>query len=328
MKKNTNPKFTSKYDLDFPLYQEFSKYYLKSNKSIVVILSVLLFCFLLNLLFQNYDFVWKYALIILSITFLFLLIIKRNIHLNYKRMITQRGEENVSNTITITKENITITDENKNHTTYSFDQFISIIETPNLLILKLKYNLGLIISKKDLKGGSISDLKNHLLTNCLYLKKNTIINPQKYNKFISLSFILFFLILLIALVLSYHQNNFIRNLQNIFERDGYIFNNMYPGKYDDNVYEIFKNDSHTIVYIYEYENEKFATINFNDWLDPDNTSENFTCQKKNDYEICTSSTPEYYSKLLLKDRFVIYGSTENIYQSELDTITSKIITNK
>ena len=61
--------------------------------------------------------------------------------------------------------------DNGNENRYGYDQIYSIIESKNLLILTMKYRLCLIVEKRWLRGGTVEELKAHLLNSCPNCKK-------------------------------------------------------------------------------------------------------------------------------------------------------------
>lgn len=67
----------------------------------------------------------------------------------YKRSKYLNNNEEIVTTVTINEEKIILSSSNGNMSNYSFDKIVDIVETKNLLILKLKYNMGIILDKKD-----------------------------------------------------------------------------------------------------------------------------------------------------------------------------------
>ena len=102
-----------------------------------------------------YMYTKRYDIIIaVGIIFLLLLLLTkitgRN-KLQYKRYKSLNNNEDLESTIKIGKEKIISTTQKGDTTSYEFNQIIGIIETKNLLILKLKYNMGIILDKNNRK---------------------------------------------------------------------------------------------------------------------------------------------------------------------------------
>ena len=73
-----------------------------------------------------------------------------------------------------------MTSQKGDTSSYKLSQIISIIETENLFILKLKYNVGIIVDKNNLTGGSKYEFINYLFENCENLKSKKVINSKKW----------------------------------------------------------------------------------------------------------------------------------------------------
>ena len=145
--KKRKKEFSSKYKLDQDMYNEFFKAYL-NDFMLKISLIILLVALLLNLILKEYTFVIMFALLEILFIILFKIIIKKNRTIMYKRILESRGLEEINNSVIINEDEITLVDlNNRNKTVYNYDQIIGVIESKNLIILKLKYNLGIILNK-------------------------------------------------------------------------------------------------------------------------------------------------------------------------------------
>ena len=150
---NENKKeFTSKYILDYKIYKEFSRGYLSTSKSSIILWVLLAIALILNIIEQNYKNVILFGIVYIIFVFIYIIVGRNKFY--YKRSKFLNNDKDVDATVKIDEEKIVLTSQNGNTTNYTFDQITSIIETNNLLILKLKYNVGIIIDKNNLAGGT------------------------------------------------------------------------------------------------------------------------------------------------------------------------------
>ena len=92
--------------------------------------------------------------------------------IQYKRMLQSNQGQPVHMITEFGQECITHTDyHNGNKFHYTYDQFRSIIDTPNLLILMLQHRSCLVIEKRWLKGGSVKELTAFLFEKCTNIKR-------------------------------------------------------------------------------------------------------------------------------------------------------------
>lgn len=120
-------------------------------------------------------------LIIFSVVMLILdLILFNQYKLNYNRSIESNGKTSPQTRVIVNKKGIQCIDQHiDNKTTFSFDQTLQIVKIKNLIILKLNYNLGLIINKNNLKGDSKEELFNYLFSNCKNINKKKVYKTRQ-----------------------------------------------------------------------------------------------------------------------------------------------------
>lgn len=188
--------FKSNYKMDLETYKEFSKGFTSTSmryicaRLIIFIYGVI--CILANQI--------NIAIMIISIYIILFIIYKitgRNL-IQYKRSLSLNNGKPVSVEITIDEKGISGFDKDKeNKTNYSFDQILSIVETQNLIILKMKYDLGIIINKNDLEGGSKAEVFEFLFEKCQNIKNKKVSQGKLGNLFIK-----FYIPILIVLVVA------------------------------------------------------------------------------------------------------------------------------
>lgn len=202
--KNTN--FKSDYTLDFEMYKEFSKGYNRTkiiNKIIPIITIILFILGVIEFLSGEYGFVIMYCLFFIVYGIVIIFLVRNQIRMGFKRMITSNGGVERNNSIIINDKEINIIDINRNNKmNYSFDQVIDVIETKKLLILKLQYNLGIIIDLNKMTGGTKEELVNHLYNNCHNIKNKKVLNGSKKNYFLYLYVILFSTLLITSIAMT------------------------------------------------------------------------------------------------------------------------------
>ena len=116
------------------------------SKTLFLVLVLLILC----IVYRDYQIVITFG--VLFGIFAFLIKITGRNKLQYKRYKSLNNNEDVETNIKIGKDKITSTSKKGDISSYEFSQITSIIETKNLLILKLKYNMGIIINKNNLDG--------------------------------------------------------------------------------------------------------------------------------------------------------------------------------
>lgn len=178
MNNENQKEFSSKYTLDYKTYKEFSSGYISTRKSSMITLFVVLVLLILCIIYRNYETVITFGVIFAIFAFL-IKVTGRN-KLQYKRYKSLNNNEDVEANIKIGKEKIISTSKKGDTSSYEFSQIIGIIETKNLLVLKLEYNMGIIINKNNLEGGTKEELIDYLFSVCNNLKKKKVTNSKRW----------------------------------------------------------------------------------------------------------------------------------------------------
>lgn len=314
--------FESSYVLDFKKYREFSKGYMRYNKKLTIIIIIAILIFALNLFFKNYEGVALCFFIFLIFFIVFKLIGKSQIQ--YRRMLVSNNGREVNNTVKINDAGILIINNNTNNDNrYSFDQIIGISETTNLLILKMNYNLGIIIDKNNINGGTKEELANYLLANCNNLKSKKIVMAGKINIFNFLIVGLLFITFILSIILYFLDNRFLSDIKMKLQFNDYIVTKSYTTP-DYDLYLISKKMEYFTAYIYEYDKEERALNDFNNSL-IFNDDIRISCDSKTDkYQKCTLENDKYIMYYIINNRYVFYGMIDKLYADQLTKMLEKI----
>lgn len=302
--KKKETKWTCNYTLDKKLFKEFNHVYLSSESLILkVVLGIFVVTAIINLCLKNFQ-VITHSLVVLSFLILFTIIKKITVNQNFKRMLENHGHKIIKYEIEINENEIVIIDpDNNNKMTYNFSQIIGIIETPSLLVLKLKYNLGIIISVQDLKG-SISELKEFLLKNCP-LKKSKIIEREHKDYFLSAFTIIVLIILVISLIMSFNNDNYLKELKENLKEHGYNVELYSNTDSELIIYGINKNNLNFL--LYDFPKNSDAKKSYNNWLKEESKSTNAKCETSSNYKKCLIETSEYNFLLIRNNNYILEG---------------------
>lgn len=319
--------FNSKYTLDYKTYKEFSAGYIATNKSSIIMLFVVLVLLILCIIYKNYETVITFG-VLLGIFALLKKVTGRN-KLQYKRYKSLNNNEDEEGNIKIDKEKIVYTSKKGNIASYDFSQIIGIIETKNLIVLKLKYNMGIILNKHNLDGETKEELIKYLFSVCNNLKKKKVINSKKWLVVRRVMFVLFTIAVLVSIVLcilkQYQMDNYIVSL----EQNGYtteIKESVYNGKNTKRV-TISKNYEYTRCYLYEFGNDNDAKRNMEYWANNEtdnNIKPEYLVKSSRNYQKYVINNEEQYVILIRKDNYVFYGIGDTQYKKELDEIVNVI----
>ncbi len=151
--------FKIEYVLDYKKYKEFSNSFNVTNIKMLMVLILFLLLMIINLYQENYKDAILVAIIILSLA----LFGKK---IQFKKQLNFNNNEELDRSIIINDEKITATSKRGNATVIDFDQIVGIIESDNLIILKLKYNKGITIDKNNIIGGTKEELIEFLINKC------------------------------------------------------------------------------------------------------------------------------------------------------------------
>ena len=323
---NENQKeFSSKYTLDYKIYKEFSNGYIATKKSSMITLFVVLVLLILCIIYRNYETVIIFGVIFAIFAFL-IKVTGRN-KLQYKRYKSLNNNEDVEANIKIGKEKIISTSRKGDTSSYEFSQIIGIIETKNLLVLKLEYNMGIIINKNNLEGGTKEELIDYLFSVCNNLKKKKVTNSKRWLVVRKVMFVLLAIIVILSIALSILKTYQMDNYVELLEQNGYeieLQESVYNGKNTKQA-TISKNYGHTWCYLYEFGNDNDAKRNMEYWANQEtdnNIKPEYIAKSSRNYQKYLIDNEEQYVILIRRDNFVFYGIGHTQYKEELDEIVN------
>ncbi len=319
--------FSTKYTLDYKTYKEFSNGYIATKKSSIITLFVVLALLVLCIILRDYETVITFGVIFLIFAFL-IKVTGRN-KLQYKRYKSLNNNEDLETNIKIGKEKIISTSEKGDTASYEFSQIIGIIETKNLLILKLEYNMGIIINKNNLEGGTKEELIDYLFSVCNNLKKKKVTNSKRWLIVRRVIFVLFAMAFLLSIALSIINSNQMDNYIESLEQSGYeieIQESVYNGKNTKQA-TISKDYEHTWCYLYEFGTDNDAKRNMEYWANQEtdnNIKPEYIVKSSRNYQKYVIDDENQYVILIRKDNYVFYGIGHTQYKEELDEIVNII----
>lgn len=324
--KKKKQEFISEYELSKSMYQEFSNAYLFGNKKLIVLMGVALLLVVFALILKDYKLAMTLGFIELIYVVILIVVVKRNKKINYNRMLESRGEKSINNKVVINGEKIEIIDTvNGNKVDYNFEQIIGIIESENLIVLKLKYNLGIIISKDKIKGGTSEELVDFLMEICILDKKSY----KKYNPKMRFGYVVFILVLVLLLGLTWWFNIkddwFFNKTLKTLERNGYNISLYSPEDAELVIYGISAKEENNDFYIYSFKEESIAKNSFEEWLNDeiDDGGEE-VCSNKANYYFCNIKFSDRESYLIRNKRVIFYGGVFLEEQEELNRVLEVI----
>lgn len=324
---NENKKeFSSKYTLDYKTYKEFSSGYIATRKSSIITLFVVLVLLVLCIIYRNYETVITFGVIFAIFAFL-IKVTGRN-KLQYKRYKSLNNNEDVEANIKIGKEKIISTSKKGDTSSYEFSQIIGIIETKNLLVLKLEYNMGIIINKNNLEGGTKGELIDYLYSVCNNLKKKKVTNSKGLLVLRRVMFVLLAITVILSIVLSLLKQYQMDNYVELLEQNGYeieLQESVYNGKNTKQA-TISKNYGHTWCYLYEFGTDSDAKRNMEYWANQEtdnNIKSEYIVKSSRNYQKYVINEGQYVI-LIRRDNFVFYGIGHTQYKEELDEIVNII----
>lgn len=215
--------FKCDYILDLKKYNEFITGFNSTSILKGILKAIIIFCFSVYfiesfLITKDYNGIVFYSIILIFVGIL-LYNNKTKGNVQYKRMLSVNKGKPVHNLLTIDVEGIHATNvdtENKNN--YTYDQVVSVIETQNLIILMMNYRLGLIIDKNTLTGGNKEELINFIFEKCQNIKRKKVKNSKKSRVISNICNIILVIILFIAILFKYEQQE---NIRHSFEDENY-----------------------------------------------------------------------------------------------------------
>ena len=309
-----NEKFKSSYKYTKELYDEFNKGLRWCERLYYIIVLVLILLIVLSvgfIFFLDYHFVGYMSILMMVISTICIILDRSN--LNYKRMIESHNGKEVELDIILTDDNI-IGKDGKNKSEYSYDSIKRIVETNNLIILGLRYRLGITIDKRNLSGGNTRDLEKFLLKKCSKVKK--IEQAKKFDRqyfelLLTMSFVLF-------VVSQIFYINDYRELTKI--KDNLISNfslndNEFYFTHDESTLEMDIENSHYIAYFYRGRESDFKSLYKEYSLDENLDKYSKNCYEKSKSVQCKFSDSDgtYYGMMYEKNFIRVVVSNEEIW---------------
>lgn len=319
-----NKEFSSVCTFDYKKYKEFALGAVSTRKMNILFMFVSLLLLILYMIMGSYGLV----IIIGIICGIFLIIYKvAGINkIQYKRTKNLNNGEDLRQTFKVSCGNIVLTSQKGDTSSYKLSQIISIIETENLFILKLKYNVGIIVDKNNLTGGSKEEFINYLFENCENLKSNKVINSKKWVIIRRVFLGICLLIFLLAIIFSFMNSNRMDKYEKSFEDKGYNVdvNESVNDGYTFKTMTVMSNNS--VLYVYDFKTDKMAEHNLEYWAKSetdDNVKDEYIKEEGKDYKKYIIDDKGYVI-LIRKDNFVFYGIGNSHYKDELNDMIEVI----
>lgn len=319
-----NKEFSSVCTFDYKKYKEFALGAVSTRKMNILFMFVSLLLLILYMIMGSYGLV----IIIGIICGIFLIIYKvAGINkIQYKRTKNLNNGEDLRQTFKVSCGNIVLTSQKGDTSSYKLSQIISIIETENLFILKLKYNVGIIVDKNNLTGGSKDEFINYLFENCENLKAKKVINSKKWVIIRRVFLGICLLIFLLAIIFSFMNSNRMDKFEKSFEDKGYnaAVNESVNDGYTFKTMTVMSNNS--VLYVYDFKTDKMAEHNLEYWAKSetdDNVKDEYIKEDSKDYKKYIIDDKGYVI-LIRKDNFVFYGIGNSHYKDELNDMIEVI----
>ena len=319
-----NKEFSSVCTFDYKKYKEFALGAVSTRKMNILFMFVSLLLLILYMIMGSYGLV----IIIGIICGIFLIIYKvAGINkIQYKRTKNLNNGEDLRQTFKVSCGNIVLTSQKGDTSSYKLSQIISIIETENLFILKLKYNVGIIVDKNNLTGGSKEEFINYLFENCENLKSKKVINSKKWVIIRRVFLGICLLIFLLAIIFSFMNSNRMDKYEKSFEDKGYNVdvNESVNDGYTFKTMTVMSNNS--VLYVYDFKTDKMAEHNLEYWAKSetdDNVKDEYIKEEGKDYKKYIIDDKGYVI-LIRKDNFVFYGVGNSHYKDELNDMIEVI----
>ena len=319
-----NNEFSSVCTFDYKKYKEFALGAVSTRKMNILFMFVSLLLLILYMIMGSYGLV-----IIIGIICGIFLIIYKVVGINkiqYKRTKNLNNGEDLRQTFKVSCGNIVLTSQKGDTSSYKLSQIISIIETENLFILKLKYNVGIIVDKNNLTGGSKEEFINYLFENCENLKSNKVINSKKWVIIRRVFLGICLLIFLLAIIFYFMNSNRMDKYEKSFEDKGYNVdvNESVNDGYTFKTMTVMSNNS--VLYVYDFKTDKMAEHNLEYWAKSetdDNVKDEYIKEDSKDYKKYIIDDKGYVI-LVRKDNFVFYGVGNSHYKDELNDMIEVI----
>lgn len=319
-----NNEFSSVCTFDYKKYKEFALGAVSTRKMNILFMFVSLLLLILYMIMGSYGLV----IIIGIICGIFLIIYKvAGINkIQYKRTKNLNNGEDLRQIFKVSCGNIVLTSQKGDTSSYKLSQIISIIETENLFILKLKYNVGIIVDKNNLTGGSKEEFINYLFENCENLKSKKVIDSKKWVIIRRVFLGICLLIFLLAIIFYFMNSNRMDKYEKSFEDKGYNVdvNESVNDGYTFKTMTVMSNNS--VLYVYDFKTDKMAEHNLEYWAKSetdDNVKDEYIKEDSKDYKKYIIDDKGYVI-LIRKDNFVFYGIGNSHYKDELNDMIEVI----
>lgn len=319
-----NKEFSSVCTFDYKKYKEFALGAVSTRKMNILFMFVSLLLLILYMIMGSYGLV----IIIGIICGIFLIIYKvAGINkIQYKRTKNLNNGEDLRQTFKVSCGNIVLTSQKGDTSSYKLSQIISIIETENLFILKLKYNVGIIVDKNNLTGESKEEFINYLFENCENLKSKKVINSKKWVIIRRVFLGICLLIFLLAIIFYFMNSNRMDKYEKSFEDKGYNVdvNESVNDGYTFKTMTVMSNNS--VLYVYDFKTDKMAEHNLEYWAKSetdDNVKDEYIKEDSKDYKKYIIDDKGYVI-LIREDNFVFYGIGNSHYKDELNDMIEVI----
>lgn len=327
MSDENKKEFRSTYTLDYKKYKEFSKGFIATNKSNIIVCFLIIILFILYLVTHNYSYIILFG-IVFAIIWGITKITGRN-KLSYKRSKSLNNDKDPETTVIINNEKIIGTSKKGDVANYEFNQIIGIVETKNFIILKLKYNVGIIIDKSNITGGTKEELIQFLLDKCINLKKKKLIQSKKWLITRKVILVLSIIMFVLAIVLSVLKQNEIDKYAEKLQQNNYnveIQITQYNGR-DTEKLTITKDSEYFWGYLYDFSRDDYAKRNIEYWVksETDNDiKDEYVIEDSINYEKYVIKDVDRYAIFIRKDNYVFHGIGYPEYSESLDNIVDFI----
>ena len=317
--------FSSVSVLDYKRYKEFALGYGSTRRANIIFMVIAIILLLLYMIQGSYGTVILIGIICVVFLLLFKIIGINKIQ--YKRTKNLNNGEDLKQTIKISDGNIVLTSQKGDTSSYKLSQIIGIIETKNLFILKLKYNVGIIVDKNNLIGGSKEEFIDYLYENCTNLKTKKVIQSKKWITIRRIFLGLCLLIFGLAIIFSLMNSNRMEKYEEVLEDKGYkaSINEHVNDGYTSKTMTVMSDNNSNILYVYDFKNERLAKHNLEYWAEreaDDNKDEYIKADSGNYKKYVIDN--DGYVVLIRKGNFVIYGKGSSRYKDELDDMIKVI----
>ena len=321
-------KFVSTYTLNSKRYKEFSLGYVATRKFLLIDFIILIILSLLLLYLKSYSTIITVGIISI-ILILFIRLLTRN-RSSYKVTKDLNNGTDLKVSVTINNEKIIMNSDNGNVSNYTFNQIIYLIETTNLIILKFKHNMGIIIDKSTLTGGTKEELVNHLFSVCENIKKKKLVQAKKWIILRRCSFVFLLIILVLSIILNTYENQKMNRYLEILNDYNYEIEEktVQRGGKDLIDIEIQDDQYHFYAELMEFDSNESAEDTIDYWLNYN--SNEYTSETGKNYE-------RYYFEesndlFIRKDNIIlnvqIYSYEDNVLNTFIDIIDNEILVNE